>query len=171
MIGVYRRAHDVDFGYGSEQWTVETDYAVLVSADLGLCGVLTEPTSVVAKAWEQIERIGARAWFAPRSVLVTGAGPIGLLAAPLGVQRGLDVHVLDRVTDGTKPDLVRDLGATVRRPRGRGGCRLAAGGGEHRGPRDHRVTRPPSLPKDHRVSAGRAGRRVHAASPSTGSTT
>jgi 2-polyprenyl-6-methoxyphenol hydroxylase-like FAD-dependent oxidoreductase len=28
-------------------------------------------------------------------VLVTGAGPIGLLAALLGVQRGLEVHVLD----------------------------------------------------------------------------
>jgi threonine dehydrogenase-like Zn-dependent dehydrogenase len=45
-------------------------------------------------------------------VLVTGAGPIGLLAALIGVQRGLDVHVLDQVTTGVKPDLVRDLGAT-----------------------------------------------------------
>src|SRR3954465_1111080 len=71
-----------------------------------------EPTSVVAKAWEQVERVGGRAWFEPERVLVTGAGPIGLLAALLGVQRGLDVHVLDRVTDGPKPDLVRDLGAT-----------------------------------------------------------
>ncbi|HEX8101336.1 MAG TPA: zinc-binding dehydrogenase, partial [Solirubrobacteraceae bacterium] len=40
------------------------------------------------------------------------AGPIGLLAALLGVQRGLDVHVLDRVQDGVKPELVRGLGAT-----------------------------------------------------------
>jgi threonine dehydrogenase-like Zn-dependent dehydrogenase len=45
-------------------------------------------------------------------VLVTGAGPIGLLAALLGIQRGLEVHVLDRATDGLKPELVRDLGAT-----------------------------------------------------------
>jgi threonine dehydrogenase-like Zn-dependent dehydrogenase len=44
-------------------------------------------------------------------VLVTGAGPIGLLAALLGRQRGLDVHVLDRVTEGPKPGLVTDLGA------------------------------------------------------------
>ena len=35
-----------------------------------------------------------------------------LLAALLGVQRGLEVHVLDRVTDGLKPALVRELGAT-----------------------------------------------------------
>jgi threonine dehydrogenase-like Zn-dependent dehydrogenase len=45
-------------------------------------------------------------------VLVTGAGPIGLLAALLGVQRGYDVHVLDLVTEGPKPALVRDLGST-----------------------------------------------------------
>jgi threonine dehydrogenase-like Zn-dependent dehydrogenase len=67
---------------------------------------------VVAKAWEQIERVGARAWFEPRRALVTGAGPIGLLAALLGRQRGLDVHVLDRVADGAKPKAVRALGAT-----------------------------------------------------------
>ncbi|MFH9818173.1 glucose 1-dehydrogenase [Streptomyces sp. NPDC017230] len=99
-------------GYGAELWRLETGYAVRIDAGLSLAGVLMEPASVVAKAWEQIERVGARAWFEPRSVLVTGAGPIGLLAALLGRQRGLDVHVLDRVTDGPKPDLVRALGAT-----------------------------------------------------------
>ncbi|MFV0137799.1 glucose 1-dehydrogenase [Streptomyces sp. HMX87] len=99
-------------GYGAGLWRVEPDYAVGVDAGLGLAGVLTEPTSVVAKAWEQIEAVGRRAWFRPRRVMVTGAGPIGLLAALLGRQRGLDVHVLDRVTDGPKPELVRSLGAT-----------------------------------------------------------
>ncbi|HVK35457.1 MAG TPA: alcohol dehydrogenase catalytic domain-containing protein, partial [Microlunatus sp.] len=87
-------------GYASEQWTVEGAYAVKLEDRLADVGVLMEPTSVVAKAWEQVERIGARAWFEPRSVLVTGAGPIGLLAALLGRQRGLDVHVLDQVTKG-----------------------------------------------------------------------
>ncbi|MFJ8650001.1 glucose 1-dehydrogenase [Streptomyces sp. NPDC093546] len=99
-------------GYGSECWTVEGDYAVRVDPGLEEVGVLLEPTTVVAKAWEQVERVGGRAWFEPRRALVTGAGPIGLLAALLGVQRGLDVHVLDRVTDGPKPDLVAALGAT-----------------------------------------------------------
>jgi glucose 1-dehydrogenase len=45
-------------------------------------------------------------------VLVTGAGPIGLLAALLGRQRGLEIHVLDRADSGPKPELVRALGAT-----------------------------------------------------------
>jgi threonine dehydrogenase-like Zn-dependent dehydrogenase len=67
---------------------------------------------VVAKAWEQIARVGQRAFWEPRVVLVTGAGPIGLLAALLGKQRGLEIHVLDRVESGPKPDLVRALGAT-----------------------------------------------------------
>jgi threonine dehydrogenase-like Zn-dependent dehydrogenase len=100
-------------GYASEYFRIEPDFAVNVPATLGHRGVLVEPASVVAKAWDHAERIGQRsaAW-QPRTVLVTGAGPIGLLAALLGRQRNLDVHVYDRVTDGPKPDLVRDLGAT-----------------------------------------------------------
>jgi threonine dehydrogenase-like Zn-dependent dehydrogenase len=99
-------------GYASERWTVETAYAVRLDPSLRDVGFLLEPTSVVAKAWDQVDHVGRRAWFDPRRVLVTGAGPIGLLAALLGVQRGLEVHVLDRVTDGPKPRLVADLGAT-----------------------------------------------------------
>jgi threonine dehydrogenase-like Zn-dependent dehydrogenase len=99
-------------GYMSERWRIEPDYAIKVDSSLGLLGVLLEPTTVVAKAWEEIERIGRRSFWEPRTALVTGAGPIGLLAALLGKQRGLDVHVLDRVESGRKPDLVRSLGAT-----------------------------------------------------------
>ncbi|GGU08965.1 glucose 1-dehydrogenase [Streptomyces coeruleorubidus] len=99
-------------GYGAQAWCVEADYAVKLEPRLDRAGVLMEPATVVAKAWEQVERVGARSWFEPQRVLVTGAGPIGLLAALLGTQRGLDVHVLDRVTEGPKPTLVRDLGAT-----------------------------------------------------------
>ena len=74
--------------------------------------MLLEPTTVVAKAWEQIAAVGQRAFWEPRIVLVTGAGPIGLLAALVGKQHGLEVHVLDRVESGLKPELVRALGAT-----------------------------------------------------------
>ncbi|GAB2767106.1 glucose 1-dehydrogenase [Streptomyces bullii] len=99
-------------GYGAQTWCVEADYAVKLEPHLQHVGVLVEPTTVVAKAWEQVARIGARSWFEPHRALVTGAGPIGLLAALLGTQRGLEMHVLDRVTEGPKPRLVRDLGAT-----------------------------------------------------------
>ena len=72
-----------------------------VDPALGDLGVLLEPASVVAKAWDHIERIGrrSRSW-EPRRVLVTGAGPVGLLAALMGAQRGLEVHVLDRTRTG-----------------------------------------------------------------------
>lgn len=98
-------------GYASETWCVETGYAVALDERLAQVGVLMEPTTVVAKAWEQIERVGARAWFEPRRALITGAGPIGLLAALLGLQRGLDMHVLDLVRSGPKPAAVTALGA------------------------------------------------------------
>jgi glucose 1-dehydrogenase len=100
-------------GYGSEQFRVEADFLVKLDPSLRKLGVLLEPTSIVAKAWEQVGRIGSRAAFwQPRLALVTGAGPVGLLAAMIGVQRGFEVHVLDRAKDGPKPALVRDLGAT-----------------------------------------------------------
>ncbi|MGH9068349.1 MAG: glucose 1-dehydrogenase [Acidimicrobiales bacterium] len=102
------KEHD---GYGSQRYRIHPDFLVKVPEALGTLGVLVEPASVVAKAWEQVERIGHRATWDPHVALVTGAGPIGLLAALLGVQRGLEVHVLDRVTDGPKPGLVGDLGA------------------------------------------------------------
>ncbi|MDP8960908.1 MAG: glucose 1-dehydrogenase [Actinomycetota bacterium] len=99
-------------GYAREQFRLEPEYAVRVDAALGELGVLLEPASILAKAWEHIERIGRRARWKPRKVLVTGAGTIGLLAALMGKQRGLDVAVLDRVEEGPKPRLVADLDAT-----------------------------------------------------------
>src|SRR5215210_8311887 len=98
-------------GYGAELVTIEEDFAVPVPDELGTLGVLTEPSSILAKAWEQVERIATRACSAHERVLVTGAGPIGLLAALMGVQRDLAVHVLDRATEGIKPETVQALGA------------------------------------------------------------
>jgi glucose 1-dehydrogenase len=98
-------------GFGAEVVALESDFAVRVDPELGDLGVLTEPASILAKAWEQIERIGGRACSEHRRALITGAGPIGLLGAFMGTQRGLEVHVLDRDEEGIKPELVRDLGA------------------------------------------------------------
>jgi threonine dehydrogenase-like Zn-dependent dehydrogenase len=99
-------------GFMAERWRIEPDYAVRVDKDLGYLGVLLEPATVVVKAWEHIASIGRRTFWDPDTVLVTGAGPIGLLAALIGVQHGVDVHVLDRATSGPKPALVKQLGAT-----------------------------------------------------------
>jgi threonine dehydrogenase-like Zn-dependent dehydrogenase len=99
-------------GFGSELFRLEPDFAVKVDPALGLTAVLMEPASIVAKAWQHVERIGGRtASWRPRSLLVTGAGPIGLLAAMMGAQRGLDLHVLERQTQGPKAELLRELNA------------------------------------------------------------
>jgi glucose 1-dehydrogenase len=100
-------------GYGAEQFRLEPEFTIPIDPALGQLGVLMEPTSIVAKAWEQIDRIGARStYWQPRVVLVTGAGPVGLLAAMIGKQRGYELHILDRHADGPKPELARALGAT-----------------------------------------------------------
>jgi threonine dehydrogenase-like Zn-dependent dehydrogenase len=99
-------------GFMSERWRIEPEYAMKIDSSLGLLGVLLEPATVVTKAWEQVQMISQRAFWEGRKVLVTGAGPIGLLAALVGQQHGFEVHVLDRVNSGAKPDLVRALGAT-----------------------------------------------------------
>ena len=98
-------------GYGAELVTIEKDFAIPIPEELGDLGVLTEPSSILAKAWEQIDRIATRACSVHERVLVTGAGPIGLLAALMGKHRDLEVHVLDRAEEGVKPDTVRALGA------------------------------------------------------------
>ncbi len=99
-------------GFMADRWRIEPEYAVKVDKSLGVLGVLLEPATVVAKAWEHIAAIGRRSFWDPTTVLVIGAGPIGLLAALIGAQYGREVHVLDRVTTGRKPTLVQALGAT-----------------------------------------------------------
>ena len=99
-------------GYASEHYRIHPEYLVRVDPALGTLGVLLEPATVVAKAWDHIEKIGQRAAWAPEKVLITGAGPIGLLAALLSTQRGYETYVLDRVSEGRKPEMVQRLGAT-----------------------------------------------------------
>ncbi|HEX2357927.1 MAG TPA: zinc-binding dehydrogenase, partial [Micromonosporaceae bacterium] len=99
-------------GFARDRWRIAPEFAVRLDPALAAVGVLLEPTSVVAKAWEHVQRVGSRARWEPRVALVTGAGPIGLLAALLAAQRGLEVHLLDRATAGPKPLLAAELGAT-----------------------------------------------------------
>jgi len=98
-------------GFARDRYRADPDALVRLSSSLEDVGVLLEPTTIVAKAWQHIDAIGSRAFFEPKTAVVTGAGPVGLLAALLGVQRGLEVHVFDQVTTGPKPELVSDLGA------------------------------------------------------------
>jgi len=99
-------------GFMRDRFRVPPDAAIKVDASLGKHAVLIEPISVAAKAWDHVERIGSRSRWEPKRALVTGAGPLGLFATMLGVQRGFDMHSLDVVEEGLKPALARELGAT-----------------------------------------------------------
>ena len=102
-----RGVHGED-GFGVEHYVLEPSGAVRVGPSLGLAAVLVEPTSVVVKAWEQVDRVARES---PQRVLVLGAGPIGLLATLLSVRRAHDVSVVDRVHHGPKLALTTALGA------------------------------------------------------------
>jgi len=106
-------------GFASQFFAIEEHMLVKIDQDLGFAGVLLEPATVLAKAWEHIEHIGKRARWTPRRVLVTGAGPVGLMGALMGVQRGLEVHLQDHNRDGPKPALAQRLGAAYHASRPR----------------------------------------------------
>src|SRR4051812_22848580 len=44
-------------GFGAELFRIDAEYAVKVDKTLGILGVLLEPTSVVAKAWDHTGRV------------------------------------------------------------------------------------------------------------------
>lgn len=62
-------------GFMSERWRIEPEYAIKVDASLGLLGVLLEPTTVVAKAWEMALALGQRFFWEPRKVFHRRGGP------------------------------------------------------------------------------------------------
>lgn len=98
-------------GYGAERWRVQSEFCIKLDPALDRVGVLLEPATILAKAWANIEHIAQRACFGGERVLVTGAGPVGMMAALMAVQRGLETHVVDLAETGPKPALVRALGA------------------------------------------------------------
>jgi glucose 1-dehydrogenase len=50
-------------GFMSERWRIEPGYFTKIDASPGLLGVLLEPTTVVAKAWELVGTMRARGFF------------------------------------------------------------------------------------------------------------
>lgn len=96
-----------------EQMVDDADFVVRVPKTLRGCAVLVEPLSIVEKAVGETLRLQRRSPVPPRTALVTGAGPIGLLATLLLRSRGMEVHVLDRLPkDSLKAKIATAAGAT-----------------------------------------------------------
>ena len=93
-----------------------------------MVGTLVEPYSSVTRAFNRVDALGIGAGTAGASVVIQGAGPIGLLATVAARQRGAD----DR-GDGWRPgDAAAGLGARVRRRCHRVADGDAGRGGPHR---------------------------------------
>jgi threonine dehydrogenase-like Zn-dependent dehydrogenase len=84
-------------GYMVEHFVESPDYLIRVPPALEETGILLEPLSVVEKALRQANLIQRQlaAW-EPRTALVLGAGPIGLLGTLLLRSRGLEVTTVAR---------------------------------------------------------------------------
>ncbi len=107
-------------GFQAEYVVDHQQYVVRVPAELEPVGVLIEPLSVVEKAIDEAARVqvsrlpdalAVPRWLAERRCLVTGLGPIGLLAALALRLRGADVWGLDIVDPDTpRPQWLSTIG-------------------------------------------------------------
>jgi threonine dehydrogenase-like Zn-dependent dehydrogenase len=98
-------------GFLAEYYTEHPKYLVRVPDELERVGMLVEPTTISVKALEQVEVIQRRLTWQPQRALVTGAGPIGLLAAAVLTLRGFEVVVYNRSDSPRKVELTQELGA------------------------------------------------------------
>ena len=83
-------------GFLQEYAVVDANSVIPVSPSLRPVAVLVEPLTIVEKAIEEAEAAYANQWTPAQKALVTGAGPVGMLAALLLRQRGLEVTILDQ---------------------------------------------------------------------------
>ncbi|MCA1840938.1 MAG: glucose 1-dehydrogenase [Actinobacteria bacterium] len=99
-------------GYMSEYYVETPQYLVKLPDSLTEIGVLIEPLTVVEKGVIQSEEIQKRMTWTPHEAVVTGAGPIGLMATMLLRSRGYDVYTLDVVErDSLRAQMVEACGA------------------------------------------------------------
>jgi threonine dehydrogenase-like Zn-dependent dehydrogenase len=98
-------------GFMSETYSESPAYLVKLPGHLRAFAVLLEPMSVVQKGIDHAYRIQERLSWNPRTAVVLGAGPVGILAAVALRLRGLDVTVAAREREGSFKDaLLREAG-------------------------------------------------------------
>lgn len=83
-------------GFLSERYTELPEFLNKIPKEVAPIGVLLEPMSIVEKGIDQAFRIQQRIAWNPRAALVIGAGPVGLLAAAVLVERKMRTIVVGR---------------------------------------------------------------------------
>ncbi len=99
-------------GFCAERFAERPDYLFAVPEEIAEVAVLLEPLTITEKGWRHLSTMQRRmtVW-QPRSAIVAGAGPVGILAAVLLRLRGLDVAVVERVHKPEKEALLARIGA------------------------------------------------------------
>ena len=107
-------------GFMAEYYVESPQWLNKIQKNIADIAVLLEPMSVVEKAIDHAFLLQRRLEWRPKTGLVLGAGPIGLLAAAVMRVRGLDTHVvaLEPDTDD-RAQLAKRLGATYHSVAGR----------------------------------------------------
>lgn len=100
-------------GFAAEYSVTDKDFVVKLPESLSEVGVLLEPLTVVEKGLVQTFLLQqARLKWKPKSALVLGAGPVGLLATAILRLKDLEVHtVATRSAESLKARLVEKTGA------------------------------------------------------------
>ncbi|OLC07808.1 MAG: hypothetical protein AUH41_09670 [Gemmatimonadetes bacterium 13_1_40CM_66_11] len=104
-----RRRH----GYLADYYAESPEFLIPIPAELRKIAVLLEPMSVVQKAFRQVYRIQQRMPWAPRRLVITGAGGVGTLAACVARLKGLETVVYSRgPSRGADHGIRQQLGVT-----------------------------------------------------------
>jgi len=101
-------------GYYTERFVESFRNLVLIPHSIEKTGVLAEPLSVPHKAWRVANGVQSRirSWN-PKTAVVYGAGPIGLLATLALRARGLDVYTFDiKSAPNVSQEITERCGAT-----------------------------------------------------------
>jgi threonine dehydrogenase-like Zn-dependent dehydrogenase len=102
-------------GFMTSRFVESAENVVPVPAELREIGVLVEPTSVAEKAWRVAMAVQSRiaAW-QPKTAVVFGAGPIGLLTTLMLRAKDIDVYTIARRPASESPAsrIVAACGAT-----------------------------------------------------------
>ncbi|MDP9253120.1 MAG: alcohol dehydrogenase catalytic domain-containing protein, partial [Chloroflexota bacterium] len=99
-------------GFCAERFVEKSEYLFVVPEAITDVAVLLEPLTVSEKGWRHVVAAQRRmkVW-EPRTAVVAGGGPVGILAAVKLRLQGLDVTVVERTHKPEKEALLARIGA------------------------------------------------------------
>jgi threonine dehydrogenase-like Zn-dependent dehydrogenase len=99
-------------GFMAEYYVESPQWLNRIPKGIADIGVLLEPMSVVEKGIDHAFLLQQRLDWKPKTALVLGGGPIGLLAAAVLRARGLETHVVGREPESdNRAQLAKKMGA------------------------------------------------------------